>query len=201
MVGLDRLLAKSLDSLIRENLGNVTIQKIENRLFEKYGLSVTQSIEQFHKLDAVLREFFGAGADGIEQRALKSVCEVKLANGQGQILIENPVLTKIILESFGDEDKKKILGAINSEPLIISQIITNCKIPQTSGYRKVNALIDAGLLVPAGYAVTDDGKKLTKYRSVFDKIKIDIVKNKVTITLELPKKDLDASTVLAVCQS
>lgn len=201
MVGLDRLLAKSLDSLIRENLGKVTIQKIENRLFEKYGLSLTQSIEQFHKLDAVLREFFGSGADGIEQRALKSVCEVKLANGQGQILIENPALTKIILESFGDEDKKKILGTLNGEPLIISQIITNCKIPQTSGYRKVNALIDAGLLVPDGHTITDDNKKLTKYRSAFDKIKIDIIKNKVAITLELPKKDLDASTILAVCQS
>jgi hypothetical protein len=201
VVGLDRLLAKSLDSLIRENLGSVTIQKIENRLFEKYGLSLTQSIEQFNKLDAVLREFFGAGADGIEQRVLKSVCEIKLSNGQGQILIEDPTLTKIILESFGDEDKKKILGALDNEPLIISQIITNCKIPQTSGYRKVNALIDDGLLIPDGYTITGDNKKLTKYRSAFDKIKIDIVKNKVTMTLELPKKDLDASTVFSVCQS
>jgi len=200
VAGLDRLLAKSMDSLIRENLGDVTTQKIENRLFEKYGLSLTQSIEEFHKLDAVLREFFGAGADGVEQRVLKSVCEVKLANGGGQILIDNPVLTKIILESFGDEDKKKILGELNSEPLIISKIITNCKMPQTSGYRKINALIDDGLLVPAGYIVADDGKKITKYRSIFDKIKIDIVKSKITITLELARKDLDKSSVLTVCQ-
>jgi hypothetical protein len=199
VVGLDRLLAKSLDALIRENLGNVTIQKIENRLFEKYGLSLTQSIEQFHKLDAVLREFFGAGADGIEHRVLKSVCEVKLANGQGQILIEDPTLTKIILESFGDEDKKKILGVLNSEPLIISQVITNCNIPQTSGYRKVNALINDGLLAPSGHVTAPDGKKVTKYKSIFDNIKIDIIKNKIIITLNLSKKDLDSSSILSVC--
>jgi predicted DNA-binding ArsR family transcriptional regulator len=199
MAGLDRLLAKSLDSIIRENLGDKTIQKIENRLFEKYGISLTQSIEQFNKLDAVLREFFGAGADGLEQRFLKSVCEVKIVNDENLILIENPTLTKIILESFGDDDKKKILSALNGESLIISQIIEQCGIPQTSGYRKVNVLIDEGLLVPSGFIATQDGKKITKYRSIFDNIKIDIVKNKITIMIHLAKEDLSNSTVLSVC--
>jgi hypothetical protein len=199
MAGLDRLLAKSLDTIIRENLGDKTIQKIENRLFEKHGISLTQSIEQFHKLDAVLREFFGAGADGLEQRFLRSVCEVKAANNDNWVLIENPTLTRIILESFGDDDKKKILGALNSESLIISQIIERCNIPQTSGYRKVNVLIEEGLLVPSGYVVTSDGKKITKYRSIFDNIKIDIIKNKITIVVHLDKEDYNSSSVLAVC--
>lgn len=199
MAGLDRLLAKSLDTIIRENLGNKTIQKIEDRLFEKYGISLTQSIEQFHKLDAVLREFFGAGADGLEQRFLKNVCNLKVTNGENWLLIENPALTKVILESFGDDDKKKILGALNGESMIISQIIERCNIPQTSGYRKVNALIDAGLLLPAGYISTPDGKKVTKYRSIFDNLKIDIVKNKISVTLRLPKDDVINSSILAVC--
>ncbi|MGQ0771782.1 MAG: transcriptional regulator [Nitrososphaerota archaeon] len=199
MAGLDRLLAKSLDMIIRENLGDRTIQKIEERLFEKHGISLTQSIEKFQKLDAVLREFFGAGADGLEQRFLKSVCELKSVNGEHLVLIENPALTKVILESFGDDDKKKILGTLNGESLIISQIIENCNIPQTSGYRKVNSLIDGGLLIPAGHISTHDGKRVTKYRSIFDNIKIDIVKNKITITLHLAKEDIGTSSVLAVC--
>ena len=199
MAGLDRLLAKSLDSIIRENLGDKTIQKIENRLFEKHGLSLTQSIEQFNKLDAVLREFFGAGADGLEQRFLKSVCEVNVANNENLVKIENPFLTKIILESFGDDDKKKILSALNGESLIISQIIERCNIPQTSGYRKINALIDEGMLVPSGFVATSDGKKITKYRSIFDNIQIEIVKNKITVVLHLANEDLKSSTVLSVC--
>ena len=199
MAGLDRLLAKSLDSTIRENLGDKTIQKIENRLFEKYGLSLSRSIEEFSKLDAVLREFFGAGADGLEQRFLKSVCEVKVLNNEKWVKIENPFLTKIILESFGDDDKKKILSALNGESLIISQIIERCSIPQTSGYRKVNSLIEEGLLVPSGFIATSDGKKITKYRSIFDNIKIDIVKNNITVAIHLANEDLNESTILSVC--
>lgn len=199
MAGLDRLLAKSLDTIIRENLGDKTVKKIEDRLFEKYGISLTQSIEQFQKLDAVLREYFGAGADGLEQRFLKTACEIKVANGENWITIDNQELTKIILESFGDDDKKKILGALNGESMIISQIIESCGIPQTSGYRKINALIDDGLLIPFGFITTPDGKKVSKYRSMFDNIKIDIVKNKITVTLHLAKEDYSSSSILAVC--
>src|SRR5574338_447280 len=104
MVGIDRLLSKSLDTTIRENLGSRTIQKIENRIFEKYGITLTESIEQFQKLDSVLREFFGPSADGLENKFLKNVCEVKLMDGAKHIYIENSSLTKIILESFGDDD-------------------------------------------------------------------------------------------------
>ena len=199
MAGLDRLLAKSLDTIIRKNLGEKTIKKIEDRLFERYGISLTQSIEQFQKLDAVLREFFGAGADGLEQRFIENVCDLKVANGENWILIDDQTLTKIILESFGDDDKKRILSMLNDDALIISQIIDKCNIPQTSGYRKINALIDDGLLIPSGNIVTPDGKRVSKYRSIFDNIKIEIVKNKVTVTLHLAKDDYLTSTVLTTC--
>ena len=199
MVGIDRLLAKSLDTIIRENLGARTSQKIENRLVEKYGMTLTESIEQFQKLDSVLREFFGAGADGIENKFLKNVCEIKLVNGEKHIYIENSLLTKIILESFGDDDKKKILGVINGEALIISEIIEKCNIAQTSGYRKINSLIDDGLLIPSGYISTPDGKKVSKYRSIFNNIHIEIIKNKINISLYLPEDDFSTSSILTVC--
>ncbi len=199
MVGLDRLLTKSLDSTIRENLGDRTIKKIENRLSEKYGISLSQSIEEFQKLDVVLREFFGPSTDGLEKKFLRGVCEIKLVDGENWVLIENTDLIKTILESFGDDDKKKILSALNGESLIISQIIEKCHIPQTSGYRKVNSLINEGLLVPSGFIAAPDGKKITKYKSIFDNIKIDILKNKITITLHLPKEDFNSSSVISIC--
>ena len=199
MAGLDRLLSKRLDEIIRENLGDKTIQKVEARLIEKYGITLTESIEQFQKLDSVLREFFGAGADGLEKRFLESLCSVKTTSNDNWISIDNSMLTKIILESFGDIDKKKILNLLNSEALIISQIIEKCGIAQTSGYRKINALIDDGLLVPSGYVSTSDGKKVTKYRSIFNNINIEIVKNKINVSLYLPKVDFEASSILTVC--
>lgn len=199
MAGLDRLFAGSLDIVIRENLGDRTIQKIENRLFEKYGITLTDAVEQFQKLDAVLREFFGAAADGLEKKFLKSICNITESHGETWLVIDNPVLTRVILGSFGDDDKKNILSALNGNSLIISQIIEMSSIAQTSGYRKINSLINDGLLVPSGYITANDGKKVTKYRSIFDNIKIDIVKNKITVSLHLVKEDLQESTILAVC--
>lgn len=199
MTGFDRLLAKSLDSIIRKNLGEKTIKKIEDRLFEKFGISLTQSIEQFQKLDAVLREFFGAGADGLEQRFIENVCKIKVTSGEKWVLIDDRTLTKIILESFGDDDKQRILSALNDQALIISEIIEACNIPQTSGYRKINALIDNGLLVPSGNIMTSDGKRVSKYRSIFDDIKIEIIKNKVIVLLHLKKDDYLTSSVLTTC--
>jgi hypothetical protein len=195
MEGLDRLLAGSLESIIRENLGDRTVQKIEERLFEKYGISFAQSLGQFKKLDAVLREFFGAGADGLEMQFLKTVCEIKSINDEIWLNIGRSDIVKIILESFGDDDKKKILTTLNEEAMITSEIINSCGIPQTSGYRKVNSLIDAGLLVQAGHAITHDGKKVTKYKSIFDNIRIDIVQNKISVALHL-RKGLEIGTIL-----
>jgi len=42
MPGFDHIIAKSLNDIIKENLGIKTVQKIENRLFEKYGISWTR---------------------------------------------------------------------------------------------------------------------------------------------------------------
>src|SRR6266852_505821 len=73
MSGLDTLIARSLDSTIKENLGKKTLEKVEQRLFEKYGINLTQSIEDFTKLDSVLREFFGEGAEGLEKQYFDSI--------------------------------------------------------------------------------------------------------------------------------
>lgn len=199
MTGLDRLLAKSLDSMIRNNLGDKIVKKIEDRLFEKYGISLTQSIEQFQKLDLVLRELFGAGADGLEQQFVKNLYETKTTDGENWVLIDDQILTKIVLDSFGDDDKKKILSTVNDQSLIISQILDACNIPQTSGYRKINSLIDDGLLVPSGSVITTDGKRVSRYRSIFDNIRIDIIKNKVTVRIHLINDDYLKSSVLSTC--
>ena len=43
MAGLDSLLAKSLGASIEDNLGGDTLHKIDNRLFEKYGVDLVLS--------------------------------------------------------------------------------------------------------------------------------------------------------------
>jgi len=96
------------------------------------------------------------------------------------IVITGHFATELILNTLGDKDKKKIMTSVFDNPFIIQEILRSCKIPQTSGYRKINSLIRDGLLIKQGH-VTIDGKKVDKYKSLFKEFVIDIEKNSVFI--------------------
>jgi hypothetical protein len=188
MSGLDTLIAKSLDSTIKENLGKKTLEKVEQRLFERYGINLTQSIE---------------GAEGLDKQFLENIVTLEQESKTQKpnwVAIEDSSLAKLILESFGDEDKKNILNSVLDEPKIISDILETSKIPQTSGYRKVNSLIDNGLLIVQGHITTHDGKKVSKYKSIFENVTISIEKNKVVVKVLLAKESIEKSSIIQVVQ-
>ncbi len=200
--GFDNLLVPSIRRSIEENLGKESLNKIEQRLMERHGLALVQAIKDFHKLDSVLREFFGAGADGLEQKFLQNVIGIEKSKrfDSNWIEIKDPELSKIFLESFADKDKKAILGAVMDKPLIIAKILESSKIPQTSGYRKINFLIDNGLLVSNGFELTHDGKKVKEYETIFENIKVDIVKNNITVKVQLKNTLLQNSSIIQTVQ-
>ena len=200
--GLDNLLVPSLRKSIEENLGKATLNKIEDRLMERHGLGLVQAIKNFNKFDSVLREFFGAGADGLEQKFLQKIVDVESSkqSASNWISMKDPELSKIFLESFADQDKKAILGSVMDESLIIAKILESCNIPQTSGYRKINFLINNGLLVSNGFELAHDGKKVKKYETIFDNVKVDIVKNDVAVKVQLKKSLLAESSILQTVQ-
>ena len=200
---LDNLLAPTLRKSIEINLGKSTLNKIEQRLMERHGLGLVQAIKDFHKFDGVLREFFGSGADGLETKFLQNVIDLKQQKKatDNWIIIKDQELAKVFLESFADEDKKAIIGTVLDTSLIIADILSACNVPQTSGYRKINQLIDAGLLISNGYEIATDGKKTKKYESIFDNVKMDIEKNIVVVKVQLKKTSLQESVVLQVVSS
>jgi len=59
-------------------------------------------------------------------------------------------------------------------------------------------LIKAGLLVPNGKTVTPDGKKITKYESLFQNVNIEIEKNSVRVRVQIKEKSLKNSSILQV---
>lgn len=198
--GLDALLVPSLRKTIEKNLGKKTLNKIEQRLVERHGMTIAQAIKDFYKFDSVLREFFGAGADGLETKFLKSIVDIDKPkkNSFGWITIQDQELIKVFLESFGDDDKKCILNTVIDNPLTVTDILETCEIPQTSGYRKINSLIKDGLLVQNGYSFTNDRKKVTKYETLFQNIKIAIEKNTVKVKIQLRKQSVDDSSILQI---
>lgn len=203
MVGIDHLFAGSLNDIIRKNLGKQATKKIEDRLFEKFGISLTQAIEEFDKLDLVLREFFGKGADGLEKKFFENVFQTKSKKSKtAWYTITDHHANQVILQAFGDSEKKKILESVSAEPKIIQDILTECKLPQTSGYRKINSLINEGLLSQAGQ-VNSENKKINKYVSVFSNLKINISiekNNQVSIDAQVNDLQRQSSSILKTIQ-
>lgn len=186
MPGFDHVIAKSLSEVIEKNLGVKTVQKIERRLFEKYGISWNQSLEEFEKLDFVLKELFGnVGAKGLEHRFCECIFDSKSKNtNDSWITISDPNINSTIIQTFGDLERKKIIESIISTPKIIYEIIKECDLPQTSGYRKINALINDGFLIPTEFEIKEN-KKIFKYICVFKNLKIDINSNKIKVSVQL----------------
>jgi len=197
--GFDTLLSNSLDETIRKNLGEKSVHAIEKRLFEKYGISILQAILEFHKLDKVLREFFGEGAKGLEKKFLENSCKLKSKNkNEEDIIIKDERIIKTIIEALGDNDKSNILNAVGEDAKIISDILQETQLPQTSIYRKINSLINDGLLVEDGFIYTQDTRKVKKYRALFDNMKINIIKNKMSILVQMKKPNFSGSTILQI---
>ena len=203
MVGVDNLIARSLHSVIQVNLSEQTIKKLDNRLIEKYGIKLSQDVEDFQKLDDVLREFFGEGAVGIERKIFESICTVSKTKNTDEewMTIRDSNIAKTVLEAFGDEDKKKIISVLMNEPHIVSEVLSMCNLPQTSGYRKINSMISDGLLTVEGYITTPDGKRVNKYISIFENIKIDIVKNNVTVKVKLKNESMKNSLLIPLIRN
>jgi hypothetical protein len=198
MTGVTQLLAKSLEKTMLNNLGETTIRKIQDRLFERYGMSITQSMEEFEKLDSVLREFFGAGAEGLERKFLDSLCSIKSKKDQSQtrFTILEPSIGQSILKAYSDDEASKILNASIGESWTILEMLEKLQIPQTSGYRKVNSLIEDGLLIKDGHMISASGRKTDKYKSLFDNVEIDIKNNKVIVNVQFTQNVIDQSPIL-----
>ena len=107
-------------------------------------------------------------------------------NNDDWITIDNHSHIKSILENYGDSDKRKILAILSKTPLPITKIPLVCNMPQTSAYRKFTSLIQNGFIIRGGF-ITSHGRRLVIYKPVFEKVQIDIIKNKITLKVVLTK--------------
>ena len=101
--------------------------------------------------------------------------------------VEDQLVAELILKSFADDDKKKILDATLDKSRTPIEILDICKIPSTSGYRKINSLIRDGLLIPNGTFMARSKKEVRRYISALDNIKIEICKGKLVVKVKFTK--------------
>ncbi len=186
------LLEKTFVSIIRKSLGEKPLQVIKKRLFEKYGISLYQAVnEEYSKLfDVLIENFAEGGANNIEKQfrsAMVNLYKKPTTSKSKETIIEKRDLVHKIMEHIGDNDMMLIMNEVMTKPKLVSKILQACKLPQTSGYRKINKLVDAGLLVISGHDIGPDGRQIFKYTTSFDSISVFIEGGKSKIRIK-PKK-------------
>jgi hypothetical protein len=196
---LDHLLAHALESMIREKLGQKSCERIEDRLYQRYNMSMAESIENFYTLDATLREFFAAGADVIEEDFAKRLFSISSGTkGKQWITIENKDLAQLIFEAYGGREKSLILETAFKKPAVILEILDTTGIPSSSGYRIINRLVRDGLLTEVGFAETSDGKKVSKYTALIERVRFEIDKRGLVVQVLLRENILNESQIVRI---
>jgi hypothetical protein len=175
-----------LNSVITEVLGDQA-RIIDDRLKEKWGIPISQTASNFEKFDDVIHEYFDQGADKLNQIILNKICNIDIQkNGKRQVKITNSKMVDNILNFF-DRDCYTIFSAVNKNAKTVNDIVSLTRIPITSCYRKTNILIDNGFLIEMGYCIGMYGKRIPKYKTVFDTFYFKIHDKKKTIWLTLNK--------------
>lgn len=203
MSGMDRLVAEIFRKDIENNLGKKTIRQIEKRLFEKYGITLAESMNDYAKFDVILQEFFGNGSRGMIRSILSNLCKLQKNNNRrdATITLYNPSLTEKILELLGDSDYRKILDMLIDKSMTTYEILDKTDIPQASAYRKIDALVDAGLLIEDQKILRNIGRPAIKLATLYRGLDMNIVKNRITVQVKISRNMLQKSSVFCTLYS
>lgn len=197
MAGIDRLIATSLSNVIKKKLGSNELKNIERKLFLEHGMSIKLSIEYFHKFSEILKNISNIDRKKFENECINKIIKIKKTDNDYSVKIIDQKLIDLMLEVCGDSETRKIITCLFDNDLTIPQILKESKVPKTSGYRKIENLIINGLILESG-KVLSESKRISKYRCVFDEIKIGMKKNDIMIQGVINKKTFDKSTSINI---
>jgi hypothetical protein len=193
MAGIDRLISTSLSRIIKKKLKADERKNLERKLFLEYGMSIKLSIEHFSKFSKTLESIFNGDKKKFENECINEIIQIKKIDENYSIKIIDQNLSDLILKLSGDDETRRILVCLFDNELTIPQILKESKVPKTSGYRKIENLIINGLILESG-KILSESKRISKYRCVFDTIKIGMKKNDLVIYGVVNKKIFDKST-------
>lgn len=197
MTGIDRLISTSLSKIIKNKLNSDERKNLERKLFLEHGMSIKLSIEHFHKFSKTLKNISNINTKKFENECINEIIKIKKIDEKYYIKIIDQKLNALILESCGDAETRSILICLFDNELTIPQILKESGVPKTSGYRKIENLIINGLILESG-KILSESKRISKYRCIFDEIKVEMKKNDIMIQAVINKKMFDESTCINI---
>ena len=100
------------------------------------------------------------------------------------IAISEDRLRRAFLAAVADEEMIKILGSATYEAKSVGGIIRETGISHSTAYRKINWMLEEGLLYSERIDITPDGKKFGLFRSTPKSINIRYELGKVIVEVE-----------------
>lgn len=177
--------------VLKEEVGKNSVKKLEDRLFKKYGKPIFEVIEEWNKIYDILHEQYAGGADKITSKYIIKITQTNQSSRKyHKNIVSDPKTVKKIMRVLGDSDSAKVINYLLSNTNTIQNITKKTRIPSTSGYRKIEEMIELGMIVEKGYNISrSTGRKIKKYYSPFKSISIIIDKSTPMIDF-VPKKDV-----------
>lgn len=111
---------------------------------------------------------------------VSSVREYQNIQDDRWIKITDLVSVNLIMNTYGDKINRQILSCVASNPDTVMGIVSQCSIPQTTGYSKIMGLMEFEFLIPYDM-VQKKSKQVSRYISTFKELQIDISENQVVI--------------------
>ena len=171
-------------------LGKKILAKLEDDLEKIWRTSLKYAIMDFDQFHEALKRQYGPASDHLLDEIRKKVIveatpfnEIKSIKSGDALKIKDEQLVKKILSGYGDGDLRQLLQ-LWTHPLLCVDAIEKSNLPQTSAYRKINAMIKAGLLLQDGTKVVE-GRTVPMYRQTFSKVQVDFSKKGTALLVEI----------------
>ena len=193
MGGIDKLISAVLSKEIKKELDLDLLKKVERELFLEHGMSIKLSIEHFQKFTNALKKNSHIDAMKFEKDCVNKILKIKKRDNKYNVTIINSDMVDLILDLFSESETRKIISSLLENEYTIPQILKESKVPKTSGYRKIENLIFNGIIIESG-KVLSESKKISKLQCVFQEIKLDIKKEKITVVGTVSEKMFEKST-------
>jgi hypothetical protein len=193
MGGIDKLISVILSKEIKKKLDLDLLKKVERELFLEHGMSIKLSIEHFQKFTNALEKNSHIDIIKFEKDCINKILKVKKRDDKYNVSIINLDMIDLILDLFSESETRRIISSLLENEYTIPQILKESKVPKTSGYRKIENLILNGIIIESG-KVLSESKKVSKLQCVFQEIKLDIKKEKITVVGTISKKMFEKST-------
>lgn len=196
MQGLDILFTKAIVRSIKDKLDDERIQNMNKKLEEDHGLRFEELFIRYDDIRSSLDKFETDLKD-IEDKVLRDFLTIENTTANDTlVVVRNKYLTEMILKTFADDDKKRILDVTRDGSETVPRILSLCNLPNTSGYRKMNQLIEEGFVVPVGLAESFEGKRAIQYKSLIQRVQITVNNDSVLTAISVPKEASNSSQII-----